>query len=66
MTTYRVQYWDNDSHEWENCSTATDDYNAALRCFRLHAENDPKLCHRLVATLTDVIGSSFRGSEVLR
>ena len=66
MTTYRVQFWNEESGEWLNCSVPMFDYDDALGVMRLHAENDDRMPHRLVATQTDVVAMSFKESEVVR
>ena len=66
MTTYKTQFWSNDDDAWMDCSTSVEDYNDALRCFRLHSENDHRMSHRLVATMEDVVGMCLEGSELLR
>ena len=66
--TWIVEYYSNDDGEWLECSNNFLCLLDAIRCMRLHAENDPNLAHRIVHTETkrNTIAISAYGEELVK
>ena len=48
MNHWVVEYYSNDESKWLECSNDFLCQLDAIKCMRLHADNDPDLAHRVV------------------
>lgn len=63
--TWVVEYYGEEG-EWLECSNDFLCLDDAIRCMRLHAENDLDLAHRLVEIKRNTVALSMHGEELVK
>jgi len=65
MDSWIVEYYGEEG-EWLECSNNFWVLDDAIRCMRLHAENDSDLAHRLVEIKRNTVALSMHGEELVK
>ena len=68
MNHWNVEYYSNDEDMWLECSNDFFSLSDAIRCMRLHAENDPEMAHRIVhiEIKRNTVAISAYGEELVK